>query len=828
MESVCNRQSVPLPDCTSPTISIPVVCLTAIVYAVGTAAGSLLSATAFPVVFLLSGIALIVLTICSLSTGRRLLLLNICLLLLAAARSGLSQPGLNDGALQRLVRGDAPIVRMTGRIVSTPVANDRPVSTTAPRLFGLPSMTRFQLQTQTLRWQDRDVAVHDQCLVTVEGDLSGKLFCGDRVRLIGRVDWPQSPGNPGEFDYRSHLARRGLDVQIFVSQPEAVVVLTKAARWMPGVLIGSARNELKSILSRNLPSEIRGIAMALLLGDRNELPTETEDAFVASGTMHLLAISGLHVGILCLFVMRLLNLLLVRRRPALIFTLTICVLYALLTDFRPSVVRATVFFGIFVAGQLAGRDHQMVHLLSITALLMLMVQPSLIFDTGAWLSFMAVAALGWVSVPTVETNDRPPPEALTWTDHLREWSDEILGQVIRRYRQMLAILFLTTPLVASTFHVISPVGLIINLLLIPYAGVVLGLGFLTLIVGALLPLLVAWPATLFSAAVSLMLDVVEFSSQVKWGHIFIADLPDWFLPSFYTLVLGFVVFRTARLRRSFLVTIGVLTGIAVGSAVIPPSEAEVRVTVLDVGHGNATVIETGDGRVFVVDAGAMNRGERTADVISRFLWHRGYSRIEGLLVSHADLDHYNAVGGLLNRMPVGRFLVSAAFLSSPEEPVQATAKLAATRSVVVQEVADLELLQTPRIRIHVFAPDGKSLDNNADDNQTSLVVVVEAGRRRIVIPGDSDGNGARSIFSRIGPCDVLLSPHHGAVGSNNAAVNQWLAPDFVIVSCRDSANRKHLSRVYPDAQQILYTFEEGAVTIQVKDDGTLLLTGHRV
>ena len=184
--------------------------------------------------------------------------------------------------------------------------------------------------------------------VYVGGDATATLHKGDEVMLTGRWNRPLAPGNPGEFDYANFLNRRQISGLFFVNHPAAVRVVVSCSKWSAGYWVSKLRNEARSVLVTAVPEHVRGIALALLLGNRNQLPSETADAFVASGTMHLLAISGLHVGILCAFLLSIFHLLIIRRSRALLLTATVCVIYAMITDLRPSVLRATVFFLVFV------------------------------------------------------------------------------------------------------------------------------------------------------------------------------------------------------------------------------------------------------------------------------------------------------------------------------------------------------------------------------------------------------------------------------------------------------------------------------------------------
>ena len=664
--------------------------------------------------------------------------------------------------------------------------------------------------------------------VYVEGDATATLHKGDEVMLTGRWNWPFAPGNPGEFDYARFLNRRQISGLLFVNHPAAIRVVVSCSKWSAGYWVSELRKEAHSVLVTALPEHVRGIALALLLGNRNQLPSETADAFIASGTMHLLAISGLHVGILCAFLLSIFHLLIVRRGRALLLTAAVCVIYAMITDLRPSVLRATVFFVVLVVAQFVRRNQGIISLLSITAIIMVTAQPHLVFDTGAWLSFLSVAALGWVSgraVSEIEEQD-VPADALSAAEKLHDAFQALWTRLKLRWRQMLSILALTTPLVAATFHVVSPAGILVNVLLIPLTGLTLCVGFVLLAAGMLHPSLALIVGPGFSWLLTTMTQIVEATSSVHMSHVYVADIPDWFLMIYYILLPLILLLRWRPLKRIAVLCLYCSILAAFTSATQRDSPHELRCTVLDVGHGSAAVLEFPSGEVILVDGGAMNRGERAADTICRFLWHRGCRSLNAILISHADADHYNAVSGVLSRMPVSEILTSRDFVTSKSTSVQSVIQLADAAGTPMRILSTGDSAQIGKSFVHCLQRDWWQLPKDADDNEKSIVFIAEHAGRRIILPGDLEGRGSPNIFHNIGPVDVLISPHHGSPSANTTALAEQLTPDNVIVSARNSAHADRLRSVF--GQVALYhTSDSGAVSVSVSPNGRLSITPFR-
>ena len=750
------------------------------------------------------------------------------IVLLGAARWQLHQTpsartSLND------ICGDGPVtLTLTGHITSVPCLHVRPSSKNAPRIFGGAHQSRFLVSAQSVITSSGRQNAGGNLQVYVDGDATATLHKGDEVMLTGRWNKPLGPGNPGEFDYSRFLNRRQISGLFFVNHPAAIRVIVSCSKWSAGYWVSKLRKEAHSVLVTALPEHVRGIALALLLGNRNQLPSETADAFVASGTMHLLAISGLHVGILCAFLLSIFHLLIVRRSRALLLTATVCVIFAMITDLRPSVLRATVFFIVLVVAQLVRRSPGIVSLLSITAIIMISAQPHLVFDTGAWLSFLSVAALGWVSGRTISEVEQQdvPADALSAGEKLRDVFQSLWTRLKLRWRQMLSILALTTPVVAATFHVISPAGILVNVLLIPLTGLTLCVGFALLAAGMLHPSLALLVGPGFSWLLSTMTRIVDATSSVHLSHVYVADVPGWFLLTYYMLVPLILSVRWRPLKRMAVLCLYCSILAAFISATQRDAPGELRCTVLDVGHGSAAVLEFPDGEVILVDGGAMNRGERAADTICQFLWNQGHRSLNGILISHADADHYNAVAGILGRLPVSEIITSRDFVTSESTSVQSLIRLADAAGTPVRILSTGDAAQIGRSSVHCLQRDRRQLPKDADDNEKSIVFIAEHAGRRIVLPGDLEGRGSHNVFHDIGPVDVFISPHHGSPSANTTVLAEKLTPRSVIVSARSSAHADQLKTVYGNVT-VYHTSDSGAVSVSIASNGRLSITPFR-
>ena len=721
--------------------------------------------------------------------------------------------------------GDNPALRIIGDVANIP-ALDLPADSNTGSAQTETPRTLLLLKTRALMRGDEFIRARGLLRVLIEGDATDRMSWGDRIELTGQIDLPEPIKNPGEFDFSRHMQRRGISAMAFARHPAAVTIIQPASVWSLKRWLNSFRQETVRLLRDNLKTKNRATAEALLLGNRGHLTPDVERDFIASGTMHLLAISGLHVGILFLFLVRLQNLILVPRTQSLVLAGLVCVFYALLTDLRPSVMRATCFLLLYVLGQSLYRDIRMGSLIGATAILLIVIDPSIAFDIGAWLSFLAIGALGWVSDNQPAPEEREaPPDAITWQDRLHEMRQQ-WGQWLQlNYHRMLAITVLTAPIVATQFHVVSLLGMVINILLIPLTMITLICGYVAVFFGMLVPPVESIVTAPFDWMLSTLQYGVSAAADVRIGFVTIPDLPTWFIPTYYGLLVMSVTARLSIMRRCFRIGLLVFVIFVFRTVTQLPVHEGLTCSVLSVGHGNAVVVQTPDNRILLFDAGAMHRGERTADTICRFLWNRGYRMIDAIVISHPDLDHYNAVASLLQRMPVGHVLFTNEFARTKSPAVQKVLDELATLRLPVSILSNGDSVTCNDLEISFLKADTEP-DSELSDNEASVAAILKYRDRCICLPGDLEGRGQANLLPQLPPCDVLMSPHHGSPNSNIPALAKAMQPAHVIASARNDHSKNHLAKVFGLAS-ILHTSTAGCVTIQVSQDGSLNVEGFR-
>lgn len=721
--------------------------------------------------------------------------------------SDLSHFANHDGTTAR-IRGvvhSAPVAQTTRHDVLRSLPGDAASATTR---FIVRAVERQDGGTQ--HWHSASGRVQ----VTVVGVLprTTPITVGDSVELLGRLTLPEEPRNPGEFDFASYLRDQKITTTLQVRETEQVLRIQQGGPTSPLGLLARARGWGQETLARHLDAH-HEIAAALLLGEGASMTGEAWEQYLRTGVIHVLAISGQHLVVLAGFFWFLARVLGVRRKLAAPIIAGLLVAYALLTGGRPPVMRAAWMVSAFAGGILLQRPIHPANTFALSWIGVLAVNPTDGFNAGCQLSFLAVAVLMWGMRRWGEHSDDALQRVL---DEARPWYLQLPVQLGRGavglYAVNAAVWLAVAPLVAWHYHTISPVALLLGPPMVLLTSAALLTGFLFLLLGGwLYPL--AWLTQMSLAGCDWLVAVGQ---QMPGAYGFVPDIPVWWLAVFYVgLLVGITSpVPTAWVRPLFAAGAGWL-GVGLLAVTIPPRPGEFRCTFVAVGHGGCTVIETPNGQVTVYDAGATLGPEVTRRHIAPFLWSRGIRRIDRLILSHGDLDHFNGVPQLADRFRIARVMTTPSFAQRDSAAIQKTLAVLAGQGVDVEIVHTGMQWETDGTRFTVLHPpkDGPA---GPKENIRSLVLYVQQEDWSMLLTGDLEDAGLRQVLARPAPrIDVLMAPHHGSDLSNRAELADWAKPRLVVSSQAAPMNDRASVRMYEKrGATYLATWPHGAITLR--------------
>lgn len=657
---------------------------------------------------------------------------------------------------------------------------------------------------------------------------------GDRFRAFGALGAPSPPMNPGGFDRAAHARADRCLCRLHIDAPECLTPLDRCWAYLPQRAIGRFQAACRGQLAAAVAPERLPLAEALLLGRREELDEPLREAFLTTGTIHLLCVSGLHVGLLAAALGALLvRVPGVRRRHRTVLAAAAAG-YVLLVGAQPPVIRAAIMLWVALAAAAVGRRPLSANTWAFSGLVVLALNPADLFRTGPQLSFLCAACLA-AAVGSVRRGptDRPVGAATWFGPRLAR---RFAHWVVQSSRVNGRLWLLSAPLVLARFNIMPLLPMLLNLALIPPVTLALCLGASTMLLGK-----VPWIGPALGLAVGNMLGVIEATvdaaARLPGGHWWLPGPATWWLFGFYVGAACFWAWPAHLPWRRRWTLLALWTLVGLGASWWAKPRDELRCTLIAVGHGCAVLIESPDGRTMLYDAGGMGDPKSVSRQIAGVLWHRGITHLDAIVLSHADSDHFNAVPELLRKFGVGVVYASPAMFSDDriawhDDPTAGQRAESALQSLIAALHADRVPMRTiaagdrlilsadRRAMIEVLHPTRRAAVG--DDNVNSLVVEAAFGGRTLLLTGDLEKAGLLDLLAEEPrDCDVLLAPHHGSRQSRLDDLLTWSSPEWVVVS--DSRNRP--SAAAPDelgdlvGATTLHTSRSGAIEVRFRAGG---------
>jgi len=724
----------------------------------------------------------------------------------------------------RLLASDRPLVTKLRGVIDSPpeIGFRQPLLADPPEASRLEPFTDFVLRVNAVYMREGWRAAGGRVRTRIFEE-APRLRYGDAIEMCGTIRRPLPPTNPGQFDYKTFLARQGIHVLARANYAVNVRLLSHGHGSPIKRAVFAVRRAADRFLARHASPRIRSILLCMLFGNRNAIPDDVEEAFVRTGVVHVLAISGLHLMILAGSLWWLLCLTRLDRRANAAVVLAFVVFYAVMTGMRVSVLRAGIIVGLICLAEMLERDQDTINSLAGAALLILAANPNQLFSSGFQLSFAAVLGIVCFEAPIRRLLFGLPSlaERLAAPEH-RSLAHDLLRRYVRlNISASAAALLATAPLVAYTFHIVTPFAVVLNIFVFPLVWAIVGLGSLVVPLGILLGQIV-WPLAVVLNGLAMLLDrFVQSAGALRFTYAYIAGPSLLWLAAYYAVLILAADRRALGLRRvHLLVLLGMLFIVPAGRRAIATPEDTLVITCLDVGHGAAFVIEFPNGRNLVYDAGTWGRFDVGKRVIAPFLWSRGIRRVNTLVLSHAHVDHYSGVPGLREHIGVDRVLLHRRFVHLPiTERLVEDLRHAGADVVEISTGARLSGYGECAVTV-LHPPEGPMLER-LSPNDRSCVLLLEWRGSSLLLTGDLQDMGAR-VLRRSFPglrADIAQVPHHGRLSSALVRFLDTVSPGIGLVNAgrRGLGQGPDLSGL--DRIRLYATPRCGAITVTVRPGG---------
>lgn len=628
----------------------------------------------------------------------------------------------------------------------------------------------------------------------------------DTVILKGELLPLEKSTLKGGYDEKLYLSTRGYHYKIYVEEQN----ITGQKRTPVLSFIYDLKQSIQKVYDTVLPPEKSGVLKAMVTGDKYDIDTITKELYAQAGITHILAISGLHISIISMYIFYIFEILFKwNKRRCSVIVLFCLLFYLVFAGFSPSAVRAVTMISIVLIGNIFYYESDYINNIAIAAIFILLLQPLYLWDIGFQLSFILVIGI-ILSLDILKNCNLP-----------------------KYIKNTLGISLMTStvsfPIAAYHFHFISIIGILVNIIVLPLTGILLCIGMIVGILG----LFSIQVATFLSGIVYYILCFYEniciLAKRVPYGYLFCGR------PLLITVILCYLLMlivyfykRNNIHYKCAVVFVEIMILISVfGNQYIFKKN---KVSFLDVGQGDSIVIQTYDNHNYVVDTGgkiwtALGKNTGIYTVLP-YLQSENISKIDGLFITHMDGDHCYGAIELMDTIDIDAIYISN--YDFEKTTLYETFIKNANKNdipIFIIEAGDSAKLGNT-IQLDVLYPYYNMSFFDANDNHGSLVLRITSGETSILLTGDI-GEIDEKILLQQGidiKSNILKVGHHGSKYSTTKDFLEEVNPEIAVLSYGKNNSYGHPHKETMDKLQnqnieIYETAEQGIITVLIGEQG---------
>jgi competence protein ComEC len=698
-------------------------------------------------------------------------------------------------------------------------------------------ITSIELKAERLFFNENYKTINEKVSVTIFN--SSNVFSpGQSIRFPASLRPFQNFNNPGRYDYELAMDLSDFICSASVSDEKYIVPMGRKSLGPPFEMIENLRKPVRALFRERLSDRNQALYRALILGERQDIGLELRETFNIVGLGHVLAVSGLHIGLIAgisfFFIRWLLSLsyrlslMFEVRRISAALTFFPVVSYSFLAGFQVSTQRAMIMVITYLFSIIIGREKEVWSTLALAAVIVLALDPDAIFSISFQLSFVGVIGILWL-VPAIH---RIIP-------NLFDRSGGILINRIYLYISGLitvtlcALIFLM-PLTIFYFHRISAVSLPANLTVVPILGIwVLPLGLLSSLFAHFLPPLAGLLAEMGSWGIDGIMKIISL-----WSHLDLASF--WMVTPnileiilFYLLIFFIFFIRGRQWARIGLIM--VLIAITIDSAYwiyVTQFNRHLTVTYIDVGQGNAALLRFPGRERMLIDGGGfqMSSFDVGRMVVAPFLLRSKILSVDYLVLSHPHPDHMNGLRFIASHFNPKEFWHNGDNINTMEfNELMEINQANGTEILLPSDLLNEREISGVKVKLLHPLPWKKGLRHSHDSksiNNNSLVLKITYNGKSFLFPGDIEEQGEETLISNSGSSlesEILLSPHHGSRSSSTGQFLKKVNPEICVISSGSGnrfgfPHRETMERLRDIGCRVIRIDKAGAVEVKLKED----------
>lgn len=615
-------------------------------------------------------------------------------------------------------------------------------------------------------------------------DLYNRLNIGNCVAVKGTLQKPRDTRNPYEFDYEKYLNARGIAALSTSYSTGNIQIISNSISLVRNAIF-KIRKNVDEIITSTHNKTTSAMLRGLILADRSGIDSQINQDFINAGVVHVLSVSGLHVGYIVIIFLFLFNRVNLYWRIGL--TITGLFVYMIITGSEAPVFRSTIMASVILITPLLGRDSNSINTLSLAAFIILLINPMELFNPSFQLSFSAILSLIIIF-----------PRIKKYIDK-KNIKSKIIKYLLLFFGSTLAAQIGTLPFTLVYFNRISITSLAANIFVIPISGLIVGLG----IVSIIFVKISFWTASIYSSCNELltftMLWVVKLCGNPRFSFVTINQFSLYDSILFY-LCLGILFSFFSRFSKKTTKAIFILLVVSVfvvysridNKELLPYNK--LSLLMIDVGQGESILIKFPNSETVLIDAGDANeRFDNGSKIIAPLLDKLGISKIDYGMISHVDADHYHGFISLIKEGRIKSILKPE--LDSSEIKDRNFEIFAKANQVPINYYRKFAI-NFGNARVYVLnSSDQKKLRMSSNDRSGMLKLVY--GSFSVLFTGDASKSSEKDYIKGYGSfiqSEILKVAHHGSANSTGEAFIKSIKPKYALISAGFKNKFRHPSK----------------------------------